>query len=199
MIDKDTIRERVLYVREKELSESERRLKNLSITEKFIHEFLLPAGVDSLGLYYPIRNEVDTLELFRFCLENGIRCYFPKITRLGEMKFYPVNDESELKKGKYGIYEPGNLDANGEDGEPPGVLVVPLVAFDAENYRIGYGKGYYDRYISEHNPLLTIGFAYSFQKVEGFPVDSWDVRLDLVLTENGWHGEMKKSMSGGSR
>ncbi|RMG60364.1 MAG: 5-formyltetrahydrofolate cyclo-ligase [Deltaproteobacteria bacterium] len=196
---KASLRKRILYIRENELAPEERRRLSLSITEKFLNEFLLPAGITSLGLYYPIRNEVDTLELFQFCLQNGIETFFPRISRNHEMDFFRVSDEKDLKKGTYGIYEPSSDGRTEEASHIPSVIVVPLVAFDARNYRIGYGKGYYDRYISSKKPDLTVGFAYSFQQVDPFPVDEWDIPLHLILTEKGWHGELKNSMSGGSR
>ena len=68
----------------------------------------------------------------------------------------------------------------------PDILLVPLVAFDKYNYRLGYGGGYYDRYIkkiSNIKKILTIGLAFSFQKIDKIPINDYDEKLDFILSE----------------
>ena len=86
-----------------------------------------------------------------------------------------------MKISKYGIPEPFSLKP-----VDPDILLVPVVAFDKNFYRIGYGGGYYDRFISKikkKKRVLTIGLAFSFQKISKFNVDKYDQKIDFILTE----------------
>ena len=68
----------------------------------------------------------------------------------------------------------------------PDVLIVPLVAFDKNKFRLGYGGGYYDRYITKilkKKKILTIGLAFSFQKLKKIPINKFDQKLDYILTD----------------
>ena len=197
--EKKIVRLSMLKLRENGISSRERREKSSRIASSLINDLLLPATVRSVGLYYPVRGEVDTLSIFDFCRKNSITSMFPRIVSDDEMMFLPVNSRRELVKRKYGIYEPGVGAYTGEKGFVPDIVIVPGVAFDKNNFRIGYGKGYYDSYLSRHRPTLMVGFGYAFQVLERVPVDQWDVRLDLVLTENGWQGNYKNIFAGGSR
>jgi 5-formyltetrahydrofolate cyclo-ligase len=195
--NKSEIRKRLLDERKLRLSPEEREEKSSRIASFFINDLVMPAGVGSVGFYYPVHNEVETFSSLDFCMQSGIRCLFPRVVSNCEMAFLPIKSLDDLVKRTYGIYEPDLKKCEGRDEEVPKVLIVPGVAFDGDNYRIGYGKGYYDRYIRERKPYLTVGFAYSFQLVEGFDREEWDVKLNLLLTEKGWHGEFRNSYSGG--
>ena len=90
-----------------------------------------------------------------------------------------------LKINKFGILEPLKLSKH----IIPDVMLVPLLAFDNRNNRLGYGKGYYDRYLCKylrkHKNILTIGIAFSFQRYHKLPVSTNDIRLNYILTERG--------------
>ena len=89
-----------------------------------------------------------------------------------------------LQINKYGIPEPKILKKIN-----PEVILVPLLAFDKNKNRIGYGRGYYDKfliaYLKKHKKLLTVGIAFSFQKHHNLPVDKRDFKLNHILTEKG--------------
>ena len=88
-----------------------------------------------------------------------------------------------LKINRFGILEP----INNKKSYIPDVALVPLLAYDKNNFRLGYGKGYYDRffnkYLSLNKDILTIGVAFSFQKYHKLPTSKFDVKLDYILTE----------------
>ena len=90
-----------------------------------------------------------------------------------------------LKVNKYGMLEP----AIKKRSLIPNVALVPLLAFDKKNYRLGYGKGFYDRYLNKYlkinNNISTVGVAFSFQKHHNLPVDKRDFKLNHILTEKG--------------
>ena len=101
------------------------------------------------------------------------------------MKFYQWNFLETLKVNKYGMLEPTNL----KKPLIPNILLIPLLAFDTNKNRLGYGKGFYDKflnkYLKKNKDILTIGIAFSFQKYNKLPTSKYDVKLDYILTENG--------------
>ena len=90
-----------------------------------------------------------------------------------------------LKINRFGILEP----INNKKSYIPDVALVPLLAYDKNNFRLGYGKGYYDKFLSSlkktKKNVLTIGLAFSFQKYKKIPTNKSDMKLDYILTEKG--------------
>ena len=98
------------------------------------------------------------------------------------MQFYRWNYKDVLKVNKYGMLEPYTYSS-----KPviPNVVLIPLLAYDNKKNRLGYGKGFYDRYLKKYKNILKIGVAFSFQKYNKLPVFNNDVQLNYVLTEKG--------------
>lgn len=119
-----------------------------------------------VGIFYPIKNEVDLLEL----LTNGIA--FPKV--IDDMNFFEY--EGSFTLGKYDIPEPTGRQVEVD------TIVVPGSVFDLKGYRIGYGGGYYDRYMKPHHK--KIGVCFDFQVVDVLPTEAHDVGLDMLITES---------------
>ena len=97
------------------------------------------------------------------------------------MDFFYWSTKDPLAVNKYGIPEPTSKKI-----KYPNILLVPLVAFDSSLNRVGYGGGFYDRYINrikKNQKIITIGLAYSFQKVKKIPVNKYDNKLDFIITE----------------
>ena len=101
------------------------------------------------------------------------------------MKFLKWKLLEPLKVNSYGFLEP----TTNTKTVSPNLILVPLVAYDRFRNRLGYGKGYYDRflgkYLKKHKNILTIGIAFSFQKYKKIPTSKHDVKLDYILTEKG--------------
>ena len=93
------------------------------------------------------------------------------------MTFHLWNPEMELKQRKYRTFEPP-IDA---EEVSPDILLVPLLAFDRKGHRLGYGKGFYDRYLEKHT-ALTIGIAFQEQEVQQIPRQFHDHALNMILT-----------------
>ena len=133
-----------------------------------------------VGGYYPINFEVDDLRLLKRFEENKFNISLPVIKKNFKMNFYKWSFSDPLKINKYGIPEP----------EPknivyPNILLVPLVAFDKNLNRLGYGGGYYDRLIkrlSKKEKIIKIGLALSIQKVDKVPINIYDQKLDYIVT-----------------
>ncbi|MBI1954660.1 MAG: 5-formyltetrahydrofolate cyclo-ligase [Proteobacteria bacterium] len=138
---------------------------------------------DVIGGYYPIGSELNILPLLSYFLEKGYQCALPSLGYKDLfLTFKPIKDFQNLALGKYGIPIPSSTLPSIE----PTVFFVPLLAFNAACYRLGYGGGYYDNtlryYRSLKNRPLAIGVGYDHQYVEHLPFDERDEPLDYVIT-----------------
>lgn len=146
----------------------------------------------TIGLYFSndADGELSTLALLTRLLRTRKRLALPVVSRRGSMDFYRYRQRTPLITNRYGILEP----APGAPHLPPlalDLLLMPLVAFDDGGMRLGMGAGYYDRYLGRLPPTLRprlIGLAHEVQRSAlPLPAAAWDVPLDGVLTEAGWH------------
>lgn len=138
-------------------------------------------------LYWPIRNEVDVRPLLSDAWEGGKKLFMPCCRRdePGIMDFGVVRAEHDLLSGSFGIKEPCRQKCEFIDAVSPDVVIVPGVGFDRNGYRIGFGGGYYDRFLArpQKEGFLAVGVCYSFQLVEGFQIEPWDQSMGLVCTD----------------
>ena len=120
---------------------------------------------------------MDILEKFE---NKNFLILLPKIKQKFHMDFYEWSTNDPLMINRFGIPEPVSNKIR-----YPDILLVPLVAFDKDFNRIGYGGGFYDRYINDlkkRKKILTIGLAYSFQQVKKIPISKYDMKLDFIIT-----------------
>lgn len=139
-----------------------------------------------LLLYHPIRSEVDVLPLMDIALGMGKEVYFPlcdpKVP--GKMTFHKVTSAAQLISGSFSVPEP-SADLPLYENDPSlAVCMIPALAFDKEGYRLGYGKGYYDRFLSEFAGT-RIGVGYSALVLPQLPHNRFDLKTDLIVTEKG--------------
>ena len=137
----------------------------------------------NIGGYYPVNFEVDDLHILKEFEKRKFNISLPKIKKNFGMNFYKWSFNEHLKINKYGIPEP---DSN--ILMYPDVLLIPLVAFDKELNRLGYGGGYYDRFIeklAKKKKILKIGLALSVQKINKVPINKYDQKLDYIITNKG--------------
>ena len=174
---KSKIRKKILNIRKK------KNKKNIKFSFlkifKEIKKNITPKKI--LGGYYPVNFEIDILEFLEKLEVKGLQLCLPVVKKNNEMDFYSWSTKNLLKLNKFGILEP-------EQNKKiiPDIVFVPLVAFDDRLYRIGYGGGYYDRYIekiTKRNFLLKIGIAHSCQKINKVPTNKFDKKLDIIITE----------------
>lgn len=129
----------------------------------------------SFFVYRSVDFEADTLKIIEALLNAGKEVLLPRIEN-GEMYAVPYSEDTELV---YGIPQP----KSGKERTAQ-VILTPLLAFDNEGYRLGYGGGYYDKYFEKHGGL-RVGLAYGGQAVENLPHDRFDAPLHAVITEAG--------------
>lgn len=139
--------------------------------------------------YASYNNEVDTIEIINSAFNEGKRVALPcSYTKDGipHMDFYEIHSVADLVPGYKGILEPDRRKISVKKAEfYPSIVIVPVLAFDSNRYRVGYGKGFYDYYFNTHDYCLKIGLAYGLQQVDKINCDSNDVPLDFIVTENG--------------
>jgi|TARA_Y100000294_G_scaffold37403_1_gene33067 5-formyltetrahydrofolate cyclo-ligase len=135
-----------------------------------------------IGGYFPINCEIDSLEILKQLENSGHKISLPITRKENKMDFFEWSFKEPLLIGKIGIPEPYS-----KKKVYPDILLVPLVAFSKYKFRLGYGGGYYDRYIQKIKKIkktLTIGMAFSFQEVKKLPINEHDKKLDFIFTEN---------------
>ncbi len=146
----------------------------------------VPSEGGVVAAYYPIGGEIDTRLLVDWLRQVGWRIALPVVEHAdAPLSFREWGVDAPLEHGPFGTRHPP------KEAEQcvPQVLMMPLLAFDADGYRLGYGGGYYDRTLaamveSGHRPA-ALGVAFAVQEIEMIPHESWDCRLDMVLTERG--------------
>ena len=178
---KKQLRKAMLQKR-KELSESETAVKNFAITEKL----LSLAKVQSAELILPFvsaKGEVGTREFIARCFDAGKTVAVPRCIDGSNMEFCVIHTFDDLEKGMYGIHEPKEYcEVIKAENAENSVLIVPALCFDTKGYRLGYGKGYYDRFISRYSGF-TVGVCYSEFITDDIPIDEYDRCVDIVITE----------------
>lgn len=177
--EKNLIRKRMKQLRA-DMTRTERFEKSMQIFEQLITvpEF---KRADRIYTYVSMDNEIDTIMLIDYSLSLEKRVFVPRVSGK-DMEFYEISDISELSPGYMGIYEP---DINGRepDYSRTGFMCMPGLAFDKSHNRIGYGGGFYDRYLSVENKLYKAALAYEAQLLESIPAQDGDVRPDMIVTE----------------
>lgn len=162
------------------LSEESRRQADRMIMEK-VTDLEAFRTSDLVYTYVSFGSEVSTREIMARCLEENKCLAAPRIEGK-EMKFFRVKSLEELVPGIWGIPEPA---AGAQEVKEAGIMLVPGLAFDKKGYRLGYGGGYYDRYLSARPDLAenTIGLAYQAQLVDKVPSQEYDLPVKKIVTE----------------
>jgi len=174
---KSKLRKKILKLREVE------NFKNIKIDFDNVFDLLKKNNLTKkrIGGYFPVNHEIDDLEILKKLKKKKYQISLPVIKKNFDMDFYRWSFDDPLKINKYGIPEPFSKQLI-----YPDILLVPLVAFDKNLNRLGYGGGYYDRVIdklSKKKYILKIGLALSVQKINNVPVTKYDKKLDYIVTD----------------
>ena len=175
---KSKIRKKILKLR-KSINANNLQLNVVNILN-YLNKFNIKNKI--IGGYYPVNFEIDDLNILKQLEKKKIKISLPVITGKSDMNFYSWSFNDILILNKYGIPEPEI-----KQKVYPDIIMVPLVAFDKFKYRLGYGGGFYDRYIQKIKKIkkiATVGLAFSFQEVKDLPKNKYDKKLDFILTEN---------------
>lgn len=169
---RNMIREKKRSMTEEQILSSSQRLGEL------FHSHPLYKNAKTIYGYLPYNQEVRTIPMLEQALKDGKRIAVPKVFG-DEMKFIYLNDLSKIEKGYCDIPEPI------EDGpvadDTTALVLMPGLAFDSEGHRIGYGGGFYDRFLAREPGHPTLALCYDFQMVEHLDTEEFDVPVDCVL------------------
>ena len=177
-MNKKAIRQEFVEIRKKI---KDKNKKSLKICQKLLARADIKTA-NNIALYYPLEDEVNIVPLINELINSGLNIYLPRIDK-DKLRFYLFTSYDELTENRIGIKEPAP-DPNNEYKGKFDLMIIPGIAFDKDNYRLGYGGGYYDRYLEKHHPGLTIGLTFKELKLkESFEfIESYDQKVDLVIT-----------------
>ncbi|MGC9054796.1 MAG: 5-formyltetrahydrofolate cyclo-ligase [Candidatus Hydrogenedens sp.] len=184
-ISKEELRKKVLFCRRlllpDEVKEKSERIKKL---------FFSLDWWDSKENFFVYmsdeRGEVETKSVICSLLERGKKVWIPRV-KGHNLAWYLINEEKikKLEISSRGILEPpDDWEPSTDNIKEKSVCIVPGIVFDRRGYRIGYGKGFYDRFLGNNRQCVSVGFCYSFQIVMLCPRRNWDVPVDWIITED---------------
>jgi len=180
--DKAFLRSRFLLQRKKKYLTVNKF--NFNLIFKLIKKHLKKKKI-TIAAYYPTNYEVNILRFIEAASKKNFRIVLPVIKSSSNMCFKLWIFKEPLYMNNFGILEPRKSKVE----ITPDLILVPLVAFDGQLNRLGYGKGYYDRILNKikknKKDMISLGIAYSFQKSKNIPVNKHDFKLDYIFTEKG--------------
>ena len=176
-MSKSNLRSKILNLRKKN------SYKKLILYPDRIFQFFKKKKINfkNIGGYYPCNHEMDDLDILNFFRNKRANISLPIIRENNQMDFFEWTNKDPLKINKYGIAEPISTKKI-----YPDIIFVPLVAYDDDLNRLGYGGGFYDRYIEKIEKIkkiIKIGLAFSCQKLKDIPINQYDKKLDFIVTE----------------
>ena len=171
-MNKDIIRKQMLIKRENIPNKKE---LSTIIVDKIINLDIYKKS-RVVALYNSLPNEVDTNKLINESLKNKI-VLLPRIIN-DKIEFIEINNNTKYIKSNFGVMEPiGNIYNGSID-----LIIVPGVSFDRERNRLGFGMGYYDKYLSNKD-IYKVGICFNEQLIDNLIVDEHDIKMDLIITE----------------
>ena len=180
MLSKEEVRKKFILLRKKKYFQVN------NVFFKPLVNLINKSKKKNISLYYPSNYEVNTLKLFQILkARKKIKTSLPVISPDGKMKFVKWKLKEPLKVNDFGFVEP----LINKKTMIPDLIIVPLLSYDKFHNRLGYGKGYYDKFLGKYTKknrnILTIGLAFSFQEYKKIPISNFDIKLDYILTEKG--------------
>jgi len=175
-MDKKQLRQQIRQ-RKREMTEEEIRTASEKLGELFAENPLYRQAKTIYG-YLPYNQEVRTVPMLQRALDEGKRVAVPKCYG-DEMRFIYLEDLSQVEKGYCGIPEP--IADGPVANDPTALVLMPGLAFDAKGQRMGYGGGFYDKFLAAEPEHPTLALCYAFQMVDEIPTEEYDIPVDCVL------------------
>lgn len=151
--------------------------------ERLILQYIAEHNIKSVMAYAAFRNEPETLGLIRRLLQEGVCVGLPACEGKGIMEVYRLQNIDDLAPGRFGILEPPKKFPLAPDAFE--LVLVPGTGYGRDMSRVGYGAGYYDRYLPQCKNAVLAGVTYGSCLTTTIPQEEKDVRMDLVFTEKG--------------
>jgi 5-formyltetrahydrofolate cyclo-ligase len=177
ILDKQELRNSFRSIRDNLDIDEKKRIDN-SINQKLI-DLVCNSDYLNIHVFLPIRSEPNIFPFINYMLEKKLNVVCPKSLPNGIMENYILKSTTELSQGIFGTKFPSNSLKYSKTFD---LIVLPGLAYSINNDRLGYGGGYYDRFLSNHQNTLKIAPAYHFQVVESLPIENHDIKMDQVIT-----------------
>jgi 5-formyltetrahydrofolate cyclo-ligase len=188
---KSEIRSKLLAVRNN-MSAEEKSLSDIKL-QNMLYSTMNYQDSNNLFCFVSFKSETDTHEIIRHSLAEGKKVYIPRVEPQG-MEFYHIQNLDGLIPSKFGVPEPKqdkstvfsaeNITNNNKESVIMNLMLLPGLAFDYKGNRIGYGAGYYDKYLQSHKPtgFYKAALAYDFQVIDKIDAEEHDIRVDMIIT-----------------
>lgn len=174
--EKEKLRE-VMFARRKSLNHKEKRKHDKDICES-LKKIILIKSPQVIHSYLPIKGEIDITPLLKWSMEKGIKVVCPKVLPKRQMSNLELISFKEIEVGPFRTIHPaGGIEYDGIID----LIILPGLAFDNSFNRLGYGGGYYDRFLVKHPDAYKVAVLYSFQLIESVPVEDHDVKMDQLI------------------
>lgn len=184
MNGKKELREFYLKIRNS-MTSTERRNADGLIYERFINSLFFKNS-DTFLVYISVRDEVGTENIIQYLLDNNKNVAVPYCYDKS-MDFYYIHSTDDLTEGKFGIPTVDIQKSVKVENSDNALCIVPAISFDNNGNRLGYGGGFYDRFLAKNN-VLTVGLCYQRCICDVLPTEETDIKIDYVLTEtNLWN------------
>lgn len=174
---------RIIKTKREELNKDLKGQLDESIKNRFIEsEHFEKSNI--IFIYVNMDSEINTIDIIKEALRRGKRVAVPKVLPV-EKEMVALEIESLLdlnESGSYGILEPG-IDKR-DVSEEVDLVVLPGLAFEENGYRIGYGGGFYDKFLNKHKDIDKVALCYNFQIISKIPKEDYDQRVDVIMTES---------------
>ncbi|MCD7730766.1 MAG: 5-formyltetrahydrofolate cyclo-ligase [Oscillospiraceae bacterium] len=166
-----------------DMSAEEKLSLDRKISERFLSSAVYRESPILLS-YVSTEIEVDTREIISAAISGGKIVAAPKcVDGTRDMVFYIIKSLGDLESGAFGVLEPNPDKCDPLRRFDKAVCIVPALAYDMDGYRLGYGKGYYDRYLSAHKGLYSVGIEYCSCTVQRLERGKFDAAADMLITE----------------
>lgn len=180
MIEKEIVRKQIK--KKRQTLTKEQVLKKSKKIESLLFKTIQYQEAKTIYLYYNMEKEVITKSMILHALSLGKKVALPKIED-NKMDFYYINDISQVSIGYFNIMEPVTKEI-AKDNEA--LMILPGIAFDKERNRLGYGRGFYDRYLGQakkqRRKIEKIGLCFGFQLIKKVPTEEYDIPVDSIIT-----------------
>lgn len=173
----------------RELKIIRRNIENKKEADKKICENLMASdfykNAETVLFYAALDDEINIDECIKSALSQGKRAALPVcLDDNGNMKFYYINSLKDIKIGFFGVREPDINICEEVMDFSSSVCIVPGIAYDKQGYRLGYGKGYYDRFLKNFT-FISLGLCYNELMMNSLPTDEYDISVDYIITQDG--------------
>lgn len=175
-IEKKNLRQKMHSKRDAQ-NKAEKEVYDFSICAQ-LKQIVLKNNCKVVHSYYPMGSEIDVKPFLEFCLSQSIKLVLPKTLKKRELKHCILNSIDDIDYGLYNTpYPAGEQEFTGSYD----LILVPGLAFDEQNYRLGYGGGYYDQFLDKNRNVHQVGICYPFQMFKQIPKEDHDAQLSEVI------------------